>query len=272
MRLKTFIASAALCAVAVVSSQLHAQSTKPCTDDNGGDHSFISRVMGGGEQVCEVRTATFPLAGGHLNVNGMNGGIEVIGEDRHDIYLEARVTARAGSPSEAASLLHEVSINTGSTVEAHGPQNHGRNSWSVSFKLRVPHNLAGEFHTMNGGLSLIALNGQIRGETTNGGVHFQHLAGDVRLKTTNGGIHAELDGPGWQGSGLSAETTNGGVEVSAPANYSAHLVASTTNGGTHVNLPGADQSGVHRRDIDTKLGNGGPTIQFETTNGGISIN
>jgi len=270
MRLNTLIAAAALCAVATLS--LHAQSAKPCTDNNGGDHSFLARVMGGGEQVCEVRSATFPLVGGHLNVNGQNGGIEVIGEDRHDIYLEARVTARAGSQSEAASLLHEVSVSTGGTVEAHGPQTHGGRSWSVSFKLRVPHNLAGDFHTLNGGLSLSSLSGAIRGETTNGGLSFEHLAGDVHLTTTNGGIHATLDGPGWQGSGLSAETTNGGVSVSVPAHYSAHLVASTTNGGTSLNLPGADQSGVHRRDIDTKLGNGGPTISFETTNGGISIN
>ena len=188
-----------------------------------------------------------------------------------DIFLEARVSARAGSQSDAASLLHEVAVSTGGTVEAHGPQTYGGRSWSVSFKLRVPHTLAGDFHTMNGSLSLAALNGAIRGETTNGSVHFEHLAGDIHLATTNGSIHATLDGPAWQGSGLSATTTNGGISVSAPANYSAHLVASTTNGGTRVNLPGADPSGVHRRSVDTNLGAGGPTLRFETTNGGITV-
>jgi len=124
---------------------------------------------------------------------------------------------------------------------------------------------------MNGGLELAGLNGAIRGETTNGGLHFEHLAGDVKLSTTNGGIHATLDGPTWQGSGLSAETTNGGVSVSVPSNYSAHLVAETTNGGLSLNHPVADQSGVHRHSVDTNLGSGGPMIHFETTNGGISI-
>jgi hypothetical protein len=272
MRRKALIICTALALVAVcAAARLHAQATHPCDSNNGGDHSFLAHVLGQGEQVCEVRSATFPLAGGHLNVNGQNGSIDIIGEDRQDIYLEARVSARGGSQSEAATLLHEVAIDTGGTVEAHGPKTSGNRSWSVSFKLRVPHRLAADLRTMNGSLSLAALNGAIRGETTNGSLHFEDLAGDVHLTTTNGSIHAALDGPTWQGTGLSAETTNGGVSVSAPANYSAHLVASTTNGGTHINLPGVDQSG-HHRNIDTNLGNGGPTVSFETTNGGISIN
>ena len=268
MRPFHLIACAALCA-----ASLHAQSfsTHTCTDDNHEDHGFIARMIGSGEQACEMRSATFPLVGGHINVNTQNGGIEVVGEDRQDIALEARVSARAGSTSEAASMLHEITIETGSTVEAHGPKTSGNHNWSVSFRLHVPHRLAANLHTMNGGLELAGLNGAIRGETTNGGLHFEHLAGDVKLSTTNGGIHATLDGPTWQGSGLSAETTNGGVSVSVPSNYSAHLVAETTNGGLSLNHPVADQSGVHRHSVDTNLGSGGPMIHFETTNGGISI-
>ena len=267
MRLNILIATAALCAAAT----LNAQSNHPCSSDSS-DHSFISHFFGGGEQVCEIRSSTFPLVSGHLNVNAQNGGIEVIGENRQDIALEARVTARAGSESEAESIVREITINTGGTVEAHGPKTTGNRNWSVSFKLHVPNHLAADLHTLNGGLTLTALNGSIHGETTNGGVSIDHLSGDVHLTTTNGGIHANLDGPAWQGPGLFAGTTNGGVTVSVPNHYSAHLVASTTNGGTTVNLPVSDQSGIHRRSIDTNLGAGGPTIRFETTNGGISIN
>jgi hypothetical protein len=271
MRLNTLIACAVLSAAALT-VQLHAQSfaTHPCNGDSD-DHSFIAHLFNG-EQACELRSTTFPLVGGHLNVKDQNGSIDVIGEDRQDIALEARVGAHAGSPSEAASILHEITIDTGGTVEAHGPHTFGNRGWSVSYKLRVPHRLAAELHTMNGSLSLAALSGSIRAETTNGSVRFDNLSGDVHVTTTNGSINARLDGSTWQGSGLSASTTNGAVNVSAPAHYSAHLIASTTNGGTHLDLPGADQSGVHRRSIDTNLGSGGPTISFETTNGGISIN
>jgi hypothetical protein len=260
-----------LCAALLAATTLHAQSftTHPCTD-NDGDHGGILAHWLEGNQVCELRSATVPLVNGHLNVNGMNGGIEVIGEDRQDIALEARVTAHAGSQSEAESILHEITIETGPTIEAHGPHSSfGNRGWGVSYRLLVPHHLAANFHTLNGGLSLTALDGSIKGDTTNGGLKLDHLAGDVNVSTTNGGIHATLDGRTWQGTGLTASTTNGGVAVSLPPNYSAHLVASTVNGG--LSAPGANQSGGRHREVDTNLGSGGPTISFETTNGGISI-
>jgi len=268
MRPYILVACAALCAAAT----LHAQSitTHPCSE-SGDDRSSITRFFGGSEQACELRSTTFPLVSGHLNVKSQNGSIEVIGEDRQDIALEARVAAHAGSTAEATSILHEITIDTGGTVEAHGPKTSSERNWSVSYKLHVPHHLAANLHSLNGSLSLAALDGSIRGETTNGSLHFDHLAGDVHLTTTNGSIQAKLDGPTWQGTGLTTSTTNGAVSVSVPSHYSAHLVADTTNGRTSLNLPVADQSGVHRHSIDTSLGSGGATVSFETTNGGISI-
>lgn len=266
MRLSVLTACAALIAVLPLSAQSFA--THPCNSPD--DSGFLSRWING-EQACEVRTTTFPLVNGHLNVNAMNGGIEVIGQDRSDIALEAHVTAHALSQSEAESLLHEITIQTGATVEAHGPQSHGNRNWSVGYKLLVPHQLAGRFHTMNGGLSLSAIHGDIDGDTMNGGLHFENLGGHVHLSTTNGGIHAIFGGNTWQGTGLTASTTNGGVSVTLPGSYNAHLVAETTNGGVSLDVPNANQGGVHRHSIDTNLGSGGPTLDFETTNGGISI-
>jgi hypothetical protein len=267
MRLSALIPCAALLATLPLSAQSF--STHPCNSDE--DHSGTISRWFNGEQACEVRTATFPLVNGHINVNSMNGGIEVIGQDRQDIALEARVSVRAGSQSEAESILKEITIDTGGTVEAHGPHLSGMHNWSVGYKLLVPHQLAGKFHTMNGGLALTSIHGDIQGETTNGGLHIENLGGNVNVTTTNGGIKANLDGNTWQGSGLTASTTNGGVSVKLPSNYSAHLVANTTNGGTALNVPNANQDGVHRHSIDTNLGSGGPTISFETTNGGVSI-
>jgi DUF4097 and DUF4098 domain-containing protein YvlB len=269
MRLSALIPCAALLAVLPLSAQSFATHSCNSDEDHGGT---LSRWFNG-EQACEVRTTTFPLVNGHINVNSMNGGIEVIGEDRNDVALEARVSAHGGSQSQAESILKEITIETGATVEAHGPRPSGPHNWnwSVGYKLLVPHQLAGKFHTMNGGLALTAIHGDIQGETTNGGLHIENLGGNVNVSTTNGGIKANLDGNTWQGSGLTASTTNGGVSVKLPSNYSAHLVANTTNGGTALNLPNANQDGVHRHSIDTNLGSGGPTISFETTNGGVSI-
>ena len=259
------------CTLTLLAIPLHAQSftTAPCNGDEGNTHN--NSFFGNKEKVCELRRTTLPLVNGQITVSGKNGGIEVIGEDRQDIALEARVSARAGSQPDAAGILHEITIATGGTVEAHGPKVFGSRNWSVSYKLRVPHHLAANLHTLNGGLTLTAIDGYLRGETTNGSLTIDHLAGDVEISTTNGSVHATLDGPTWQGPRLDLSTTNGAISVSVPANYSAHLKADTTNGSISLNHPAADQSGVHRHEIDTNLGSGGPTISFTTTNGGISI-
>ena len=263
-------ATVLLAALPLAAVSLHAQSfsSHPCPNgDGGGDKSFLSHWFGGSEQVCELRTVVFPLVNGQINVNGTNGGTEVVGEDRRDIYLEARVIAHAGSKSAAEALLHEISIQTGETVQANGPKAAMTRSWSVSYKLHVPHELRGDYHTMNGGLTLVAIEGDIHGETTNGGLEFKNLGGNVRLSTTNGGIHATLAGNSWQGSGLSAKTTNGGISVDAAPGYSAHVIASTVNGSIEV----AGRTGSRHHSVNMNIGSGGPTLDFETTNGGISI-
>ena len=253
----------AICTVLFAAVSLHAQSfsTQPCKDGDDGDHWFIP-----GKSVCEVRSATIPVSNGGFKVHGTNGSIEVTGEDRRDIALEARVTVRGGSQSEAESILHEVTIATNGAIEAKGPKLFGMRSWSVSYRLRVPRHVAAQMETVNGSLTLSSIEGEISAETTNGSVHLENLGGKVDVSTTNGGVKANLNGSTWHGSGLSAVTTNGGVSVTLPAGYSAHLVASTTNGGISTS-----DGGSHHRQLDTTLGSGGPTLRFETTNGGVSI-
>ncbi len=111
----------------------------------------------------------------------------------------------------------------------------------------------------------------MRAETTNGGISLSDLGGDVHATTTNGGLRIALTGDSWQGAGLVAKSTNGGVHVTMPANYSAHLIAGTVNGGTDVRLPMTANVINSRRHIDGQIGHGGPLVQVETVNGGVSI-
>jgi DUF4097 and DUF4098 domain-containing protein YvlB len=255
-----------LCTVLFAAASLHAQSfsTQPCSNNEGGDHWF-----GGEKSGCEVRSATIPFAGGSLKVHGMNGSIEVTGEDRQDIALEARVTARAGSQAEAESILHEITIATNDTIQANGPKTTGERNWSVSYRLRVPHRLTAKLETQNGSVSLSAIDGNIEAMTRNGSVQIADLGGDVHVSTTNGSVKANLDGTTWHGSGLSATTTNGAVAVTVPQGYSAHVLASTVNGG--ISSVSGSAKGMIHKELDTVMGSGGPTLTFGTINGGVSI-
>jgi DUF4097 and DUF4098 domain-containing protein YvlB len=245
-------------------------TTAPCGSDEGNTNN--NWPFGHQDRVCELRRTTLPVVDGQLSVSGKNGGIDVIGEERQDIALEARVIAQDSSREEAQSLMREVKIVTTGTIHAEGPSNWGfsHRSWSVNWSLRVPRHVAAELHTVNGGIKVTNVVGVIHVDTTNGGLILDDLGGDVHATTVNGGLDVKLDGNEWHGAGLVAKSTNGGVTVKAPDQYSAHLVAETVNGGISVGFPITIQGKI-RHQIDTNIGQGGATLHFQTVNGGVSI-
>jgi DUF4097 and DUF4098 domain-containing protein YvlB len=259
--------------VLVFAARLPAQSftTSPCQDDEGNTHN--NGWLGHQDRVCELRRTTLSLVNGQLSVSGKNDGIEVIGEERQDVALEARVIAQGADRDELLSIVREVKIVTTGTIHADGPTMWGlsRRSWYVNYRLHVPRHLAAQLHTENGGISITNVDGVINADTTNGGVILNDLGGDVHATTVNGGLDVRLDGSQWRGAGLVAKTTNGGVSVKAPDRYSAHLIAETVNGGVSVGFPITVQGKINRSSIDTNIGQGGPTLHFHTVNGGVSI-
>ena len=96
----------------------------------------------------------------------------------------------------------------------------------------------------------------------------------MRGTTTNGGVHVELSGDRWDGETLDVRTTNGGVNVTIPENYSAHLETSTVNGGVSVDFPlnvPLTERGRMPKDISVDIGSGGPTVRIMTTNRGLRV-
>lgn len=158
-------------------------STGPCGNDEGNTHNHS--WWGHQERVCELRTTTIKLGGPHLAVKSENGGIEVSGEDRPDVVVEARVQAWAGSASDAKDILNKVTIETsGDSIRNDGPHFHtGNSGYGVNYRLRVPRRLAIDLKSENGGIDIAHLDGDIRFDTTNGGVGLDDLAGDVHGST-----------------------------------------------------------------------------------------
>ena len=75
---------------------------------------------------------------------------------------------------------------------------------------------------------------------------------------------------GGGGEGLDVETTNGGIELLIPPDYSARLQTGTVNGRIETEIPLMVRGNVTRQ-LSTELGGGGPPIRAETTNGSVSI-
>lgn len=224
-----------------------------------------------GERICEIREYTLK-ASGSLRVDANpNGGIAVIGWDRNEVKVVARVSAWARTDDEAKEIASQVTVDTSETdIRTNGPNLRSRRGWSVSYEIWAPGKTDLRLSSTNGGLDVEGIRGRLDLETTNGGISLRAVGGDVNAETTNGGINVALEGRRWDGAGLNARTTNGGVRLTVPEGFNADLEASTTNGGMDVEFPVTIQGRLNRR-ITTKLGEGGPPIRVETTNGGVTV-
>lgn len=218
---------------------------------------------------CEVREALAPA--GPVRVDARpNGGIEVHGSARKDVGIQAKVVAVAESEAAAEALAGQVHILTDGTVRAEGPAQGRQRHWSVSYRLSVPTRSDLDLTSMNGGIEVSDVNGTIRLETLNGGLSLDSLSGDVRGRTTNGGVSARLAGRSWDGSGLDLTTTNGGVNLTIPEEFDAHVETGTVNGQLDVEFPVTVHGRVDRR-LSLDLGHGGAPIRAMTTNGGVRL-
>ena len=146
--------------------------------------------------------------------------------------------------------------------------------WYVSYEIFVPNRSDLALTAHNGGISIVDVNGRIEFKTTNGGVSLKRVGGAVSGNTTNGGVHVELTGTRWEGETLDVKTTNGGVNLVMPDNYSAHLETGTTNGSVKSDFPlnvPLNERGRMPKEISVDIGSGGPTIRAVTTNGGVNL-
>ncbi|MGI8899025.1 MAG: DUF4097 family beta strand repeat-containing protein [Pyrinomonadaceae bacterium] len=231
------------------------------------DNWYSDRLMGH----CEIKEQTV-AAGGAITVDARkNGGVSVKGWDRNEVLVRARVQTSASTQSEADDLAKQIRIETGGgKIFAEGPENRRDYHWDVSYEIFVPRRSDLSLEAYNGGISIADVSGRIEFTGHNGGVVLKRVGGLVRGSTTNGGVVVELDGARWDGETLDVKTTNGGIVMSVPENYSAHLETGTVNGHLSVDFPVTVQGRI-TRELAVNLGSGGPTVRATTTNGGVKI-
>jgi hypothetical protein len=225
------------------------------------------------DSLCEVRKIDINETWDKMKVDASpNGSIKVEGWEKESIVIEARVQASASSKKKAEAIISDIEIEAESgRIHADGPTGFNSNqSWSVSYHIMAPVKSNLYLSAVNGGISIYNINGEINAKTVNGGVALEKISGDVEVNAVNGGITAELDGDRWQGKGIAARTTNGGIKFVVPENYSADLKAGAVNGGIHIDFP-VTIKGWITKNIETKLGEGGAPVILNTVNGGVRI-
>jgi hypothetical protein len=245
-------------------------------DVSVGEHGFSMDVVSGKAQNEWTRTYTI-APGGRLEVVNVNGTITAAPGDGPQVVVRAERIAKARTDEDAQEILKKIEIvETTATdkvrVETKVPKmSWGRSGHEVRYWVKVPKGVAVNFETVNGGVRLENLDGEMAASTTNGGVRGKGLRGTVKADTTNGGVEIEMAAVTGD---IDLETTNGGIRLRLPPNAKANVEARCVNGGIGIDEGGwgsFQETEKSRRHFRGTLNGGGPRVALETTNGGVHI-
>jgi hypothetical protein len=262
---------ARIVAVLVVSSGLAACDI--AVDGHGG----LDLGLATGKAQDEWTRTYKVAAGSRLELINVNGRITAEPSDGAEIELRAVRSVKAATDESAKDLLGRIEMReeVGADkvrVEVRPPRMSGPSGHEFKWTVKVPRGVSVDLRTVNGGVRLTGLDGDIRARSTNGGITGVRLAPhSLDAGVTNGGIEIELAQPVTSGS-FDLEAVNGGVSIDLPAGSKADIAGRCVNGG--ISTSGLDLETVGeqtRRRLDAKLNGGGARISLETVNGGVRI-
>src|SRR5260370_13811850 len=214
---------------------------------------------------------SYPLQrGGTLELQTVNGGVEVKGWDRNEIEVHAVKTAK-NKESDLERVSIEVDVRPDAiSIATRYPQNEGVEV-GVEYTIHVPRGARVEhIGTLNGTLRTAGADTGEDLHTVNGNIEVFEAGGNVHAHTTNGNVHLELAHlPGK--TGVAAETTNGSLVLAVPPDMQADVEARCLNGNFSSELPITMESSQRPREMHGRLGRGGAPIHLRTVNGVIRV-
>jgi DUF4097 and DUF4098 domain-containing protein YvlB len=255
---------------------------------------FVLLLAGSAAALADYRedfSKTLPLkAGERFSLDNVNGAVTVSTWKEDKVEIKAVKVAR-NDEKDLKDVEIRVEQSAGHvSVKAIWPKFHLHFNVNVDFEIKVPEGvILDEVETVNGEVEVTGRFGRAAVGTTNGSVSVEDASGELKAYTTNGGIQisrfeGKLDAETTNGNirlegltfkdGIAAETTNGSITlgIDSPETLNANLLARTTNGHITVDFPVTLKNltpSKHR--VEAKIGQGGPEISLETTNGSIKI-
>lgn len=227
-------------------------------------------------KVTEEETYSFKLSdGGRLSVSNVNGSITVTGGSGDSVEIIAIKKA------DNQKILDGIEINISESadaivVETDLPDsgkwfNRGDNG-QVTYQIITP---AGtnldSIETVNGGVNISGVSGDVSAESVNGSIDLADLAADASIETVNGSINASFDTLGGQQE-VKAATVNGRITLELPADSDVDINADTLNGSISGRDFGLEvEKGYVGSDLNGSIGSGSADLNIDTVNGSIKI-
>jgi DUF4097 and DUF4098 domain-containing protein YvlB len=229
-------------------------------------------------QAEDTWTRSYTVApGGRIEILNVNGQIRAEGSTGTTVEVMVERSASAGSDEAARELLNKVEMREEVAadrvrIETRAPRV-SFGGVKAAYVVRVPAGVHVDLRTVNGGVRLEGVGGEVRATSTNGGVQGRVSSATlIDARTTNGGVDVEVTGPLAADGRVQMASVNGGVRLKLPADTKADLSARCTNGRVSVSdLPLVVDGEQTRRRVQGTLNGGGARIDLQTTNGGVSV-
>jgi DUF4097 and DUF4098 domain-containing protein YvlB len=278
-------------------SNAHSQlRVRPPAFTSADDHDYDSS-----EQVKEQETIhkSFSLPAGErsLEIDNINGSIEVTGSQTNEVQVVVNETIRAKSKEKLEQARKEVSLDAtqeGGAVKLYvnGPfrcghdcshsENHGY-SVSMDFHVQAPRDVAVKLKSVNGGIEVKDVTGKYSVHTVNGKIGMENVAASGVAHTVNGAVKILYRDNPRENSEFAS--VNGGIELYFAPNLSADFHFKNLNGGIFTDFPmtsladSASQGEMHdgkfvyrgHGHVAGRVGAGGPEIKAENVNGSIRV-
>ncbi|HEX3743381.1 MAG TPA: hypothetical protein VHW09_05615 [Bryobacteraceae bacterium] len=269
--------------------------------------------------------SSYPLkSGGRLTVETFNGAVDISPWDQDTIDISG---TKFGPSQEDADNLRVDVDHSSSSVSIHVQRPTDRhNNEGARLTIKVPHGTELErivtsnssirvedcvgpsrLKSSNGAIHVVNLKGDLEAETSNNAIELDNVDGNVRAHSSNGHIRAgRINGSievGTSNSGVDidvmrsdkdvrVDTSNNGVELTLPPNFSSGVHVETRNGPITLRLGDGANALVSARtsnsSIDTDfevrargelsknrlegaIGNGGPLMELITSNASIRL-
>ena len=239
-----------------------------------------------------------------LDVDNVNGTIQITGDGGNTIRVEGEKIIRAVSQQEIERAKKEVTLDVNekdrvAQLYVNGPFRHGRDSDSdhgfhthyegneyevtYNFNIHVPRDTELRLRSVNGEIKTEQTGGKFDVSAVNGLVSMTAAAGSGSAHTVNGRLTVSFrENPK---AAVDFKTVNGAIEASFLPSLSADLSFKTLNGPVYTDFDTAalaQPAGTAERKngkfifksdrhSSVRVGSGGPELKFETVNGEIRI-
>jgi DUF4097 and DUF4098 domain-containing protein YvlB len=221
---------------------------------------------------------TYPFsATGSLELNNINGHVQISAWDRNEVNVDAVKWAWSKERLDEAKITVEPSSDRIS-IRTQYPQrdltfNDGShdNPASVDYTITLPRSARlDEVKLVNGNLTIDGISGEVHASCVNGRLKATHLGSASRLSDVNGALEAAF--AQLPSGTLELHAVNGRLSLTLPSDVQATVKANTVNGSitNNFDLPVHKGRYVGSR-LEGQLGSGGTEISLHNVNGRIEI-